>query len=93
MPVVDLGNGVTAWVRGTRRKKDICRFCRNRYVTKLCDFPIPVGDVGHKRTCDAGMCDQCATPIAHEVDYCPNHKSKRPAAQQTVLPLEGSDAS
>ena len=92
MPIVNLGNGVAAFVCGGRQKKTLCRFCRTRSSTKLCDFPVAVGDVGHKRTCDAPMCDQCSTSISYEVDYCPNHKSKRPAAQQSVLPLEDSDA-
>lgn len=82
MPVIDLGDGVKAFVR-TKGRRSVCRFCGNQFVTKLCYFPT-----GKGRTCDAGMCDKCATPIAHEVDYCPTHKHQRPAAQQSVLALE-----
>ena len=82
MPVIDLGDGIKAFVC-TKGRRDRCRFCHNQYVTKLCDFPT-----GRGRTCDAGMCDRCATAVAHEVDYCPRHKHERPAAQQTALALE-----
>lgn len=82
MPIVDLGNGVTALICGGRQK--LCPFCHNQYVTKLCDYPL-----SPRKTCDAGMCNRCATSITHEVDYCPNHKNLRPAAQQSVLPLGG----
>jgi hypothetical protein len=54
-----------------------CKFCmktnRHRPVTKLCDFPV-----GQGRTCDAGMCSDCATKIREEVDYCPVHKGLKP---------------
>lgn len=87
MPVVDLGNGAFAIVCGSRRRRS-CSWCGRGSVTKLCDFPVARG-----RTCDAGMCDACATNIAHEVDYCPKHKHERPAALQAELNLGGSDAS
>jgi hypothetical protein len=51
----------------------VCSFC-GEPSTKLCDAPIKVGDVGHKRTCDARMCDACATRVGANTDVCPNHK-------------------
>jgi hypothetical protein len=54
-----------ACVRGPVRR---CRFCKTGIMTKLCDF-----DVGRGKTCDAPMCEACATPKEPEIDYCPNH--------------------
>lgn len=72
--------------RGGKKKKQQCRFCRRGWITKLCDFPV-----GHGKTCDAGMCDACATttPSARipgtritpeATDYCPIHKGQTPEA-------------
>lgn len=63
-----------------RDRRQRCKFCHDGYVTKLCDFPV-----GKDKTCDAGMCTRCATNIAHEVDYCPIHKNRKPAAAQGSL--------
>jgi predicted amidophosphoribosyltransferase len=68
----DAEGHVTAILCG-RSRRQTCRFCHNGYVTKLCDFPVAKG-----KTCDAGMCEACATNVAHEVDYCPNHKHQQP---------------
>jgi hypothetical protein len=65
---------ITAHILCSRRSRT-CKFCHNRAVSKLCDFPV--GPNG--KTCDAPMCDRCSTPAAREVDYCPNHKGKTPA--------------
>lgn len=66
---------------GGRRK---CKFCTRTYGEgKLCDFPI-----GNGRTCDAEMCNYCATTIRGQetdlgggmkklngtFDVCPIHK-------------------
>jgi len=55
-----------------------CKFCRNKRATKLCDYPSGVWVSPHmvlkhgKRiTCDAQMCDDCATNLGHETDFCP----------------------
>jgi hypothetical protein len=63
-----------------RRRRQPCKFCHERPVEKLCDFPVAKG-----KTCDAGMCAVCATSIAHEVDYCLTHKNQKPGPQQTSL--------
>jgi hypothetical protein len=63
-----------------RSRRQTCKFCHIGSVTKLCDYPV-----AKEKTCDAGMCANCAT-IAHEVDYCPTHKhQKPPAAQQSLF--------
>ena len=56
-----------------RSRKITCKFCHSAAVTKLCDFPVAKG-----KTCDVGMCRNCSTKIALEVDYCPNHKGQTP---------------
>ncbi len=61
-----------------RSRRQRCKFCHQGFVAKLCDFPVAPG-----KTCDAGMCDQCATRVASEVDYCPIHKGQQPGPQQT----------
>lgn len=63
-----------------KRGPRICNFC-GRFSTKLCDFPIKVGDIGHTRTCDAPMCDACATRVGPNRDYCPNHA--KPAVSES----------
>jgi hypothetical protein len=74
--VVDLPGGHHAIVKTAYSKPKTCKFCGQRPVSKLCDYKISVGDVGHTRTCDAGMCAQCAYPVAPDVDYCPDHRPK-----------------
>ena len=69
---VKLPGGGHAIIRRSRRPN--CQFCKLREHTKLCDFKVKVGDVGHTKTCDAKMCDVCATNVGPELDYCPNHK-------------------
>jgi hypothetical protein len=69
--------------RGGRRRP--CQFCRTGYVTKLCDFPA--GPRG--KTCDAGMCDKCATNVGPDRDHCPRHKHLQPP--QADLPLGGAE--
>ncbi len=64
------------WILCSRKRRQQCKFCRRGYVSKLCDFPVATG-----KTCDAGMCDDCATRIGHEVDYCPNHRGQTPPQQ------------
>ena len=54
----------------------ICFFCKTNIISKLCDFPTGVVWMStdcknHPTTCDMGMCDECATNITHEVDFCP----------------------
>lgn len=67
-----------------RASKEICKFCHTGRITKLCDAPI-----GEGRTCDAGMCDNCARTLGYQdleiapkltklnetFDVCPIHRS------------------
>jgi hypothetical protein len=55
-----------------------CDFCRNKKATRLCDYPVGhwvsphmVAKFGKIITCDAKMCDACATKLGFEVDFCP----------------------
>ena len=64
-----------------QRSRTLCKFCNRDFVRKLCDFPTGAGG----KTCDAGMCDRCATSIGPDKDYCPTHKGQQPAAQQGSL--------
>jgi hypothetical protein len=68
-------------------KKKLCPFCKKGWVSKLCDFPV-----GNGKTCDAEICDQCATNRGYQntpygkgtdlvrlndtVDVCPIHKDQ-----------------
>lgn len=72
--VIDIPGGGRAIIKRSRRPA--CQFCKQREHTKLCDFKIKVGDVGHSRTCDAKMCDRCATNVGRDLDYCPTHQKE-----------------
>ncbi len=79
MAFIDLGNGNWAHINMGRPRRKTCRFCsRTYYDGKLCDYPV-----GGK-TCDAPMCNGCATRVGPDLDYCPNHKDQ---PQQGVLAL------
>jgi hypothetical protein len=80
--------------RGRGGKKKQCPFCRRGWVSKLCDFPV-----GDGNTCDAEMCDHCATLRGHQntpygkgtdlvwlndtVDLCPIHKTQQMPGEET----------
>jgi hypothetical protein len=73
--------------RGRGGKKKPCPFCKRGWVSKLCDYPI-----GNGKTCDAEICDRCATQLGHQntpygegtslvrlndtIDVCPIHKGQ-----------------
>lgn len=44
----------------------------SKWASKLCDFPVH-NPKKKSRTCDAPMCDQHATSMGKEIDYCPPH--------------------
>jgi len=55
-----------------------CRFCIRKRATKICDYPVGVWaspdmavKYGKRITCDNLMCDDCATNLGYETDYCP----------------------
>lgn len=64
--------GVVCGLRRAPRR--MCKFCQKDFVRKLCDFPTGTGG----KTCDAGICDRCATTIGPDRDYCPNHRDAKP---------------
>jgi hypothetical protein len=85
--LIKLADGTVVHLNMGRSKPKRCKFCNTGNADLLCDYPVNVGDVGHKKTCDEPMCKRCATRIAHEVDYCPNHKDHRNQKVQENLPL------
>jgi len=44
--------------------------CRNR-SSKLCDYPVVRN--GQPGTCDAKICDRCATNVGPDKDFCRPH--------------------
>jgi hypothetical protein len=54
--------------RGSRAPK--CKFC-GKVSAKLCDFPVHGSKQG--KTCDAPMCDDHATSVGEDRDFCPDH--------------------
>jgi len=69
-----LPDGTIALVRMAGKRPPNCRWC-NQTSTKLCDFIVsPTEQITHKHTCDAPMCDQHATSVGPNKDYCPTHR-------------------
>lgn len=57
--------------RGQRAKGKCSIQGCTRPHTKLCDFPLKGRKAGH--TCDAKLCDEHATHMGPDKDYCPPH--------------------
>jgi hypothetical protein len=71
---------VTAIVCGRRQPRRFCKSCNREFASKLCDFPVAPG-----KTCDAPICDKCATAVGPDLDHCPKHKNEKLAAEQGSL--------
>jgi hypothetical protein len=69
-----------AIICGPRHTPALCQFCRKRPHTKLCDAPRTngYGPGGSAATCEGKMCNECATAIGTDTDYCPIHAGKKP---------------
>ncbi len=67
---VILPDGGAAIVCGTRRRQ---RCKCGRPGTLLCDWKVPTKQSG---TCDAPICDRCATSPAPDKDLCPKHAAE-----------------
>lgn len=79
--------------RGSGGRKKKCPFCKAYHVSKLCDFPMQ-----HGKTCDAEICDNCATTLHSQetdlghgltklndtYDVCPIHKAAAQALAASV---------
>ena len=59
-----------------------CEFCRNS-ATNICDYPVGhwvsphmVAEVGKLITCDRRICNDCATNLGYETDFCPDCMEK-----------------
>ena len=70
-----------SFVKGTRRKVgalrlstfgwDVAVTCMLRQCSHvLCDWPIAKG-----KTCDRGICEECAPPVAPDLHYCKAHRA------------------
>ena len=55
--------------RGRKGPVFNCQNCEKHRSTKQCDFQ----KTGSTKTCDKHLCDNCAVPIAKDIDYCPGH--------------------
>ena len=72
-------NGATVFVCRGRNRRDVeklCKFCKVKFTSRLCDFETALG-----KTCDAEMCAECATAIAEDKDLCPDHAAAVKQAQ------------
>jgi len=65
-----LPDGTVVHLNMASQRRRMCSWCGRKPVTRLCDFPV-----GKDKTCDMGICDFCATPVAADQDHCPKHKS------------------
>jgi hypothetical protein len=66
-------HGTTFICCGSRRRPPKCKFC-SKPSTKLCDFPIHGSKKG--KTCDAPICDDHATSVGEDRDFCPPHSKQ-----------------
>jgi hypothetical protein len=86
---IQFGDGGAAIICGRRHAKATpCKFC-GRPSTKLCDFPMYIGNAVQVRTCDAPMCDACATNVGPDKDHCPDHVAPRPSDQLGFAGMQG----
>lgn len=74
------GHPIGMICRGSRTPRRLCKFCQVEFARKLCDF-----DTGRGKTCDAPMCDKCATEVGTDRDYCPDHKHEKGEPAQAAL--------
>ena len=66
---IPIGGGVAiVCTRGDRAKR--CAGC-GRPATKACDWKLHGPKTG--KTCDAPVCDTCATHVGPDKDLCPAH--------------------
>lgn len=65
------GKVVGTWLCRTSLKP--CEFCSD-VSTRQCDYKAAPGE----KTCDANICDDCATSGGKNIDYCPRHKDVAP---------------
>lgn len=68
---INLPNGGVAHVNMGHSKPKRCKFCTHGTGAMLCDFTV-----GQGKTCDAPMCERCATEVGLDLHHCPTHKGK-----------------
>lgn len=64
------GEVVTGFICGRKDRVKTCVHC-GRPPSKLCDFPLKGAKAG--KTCDRPVCEQCATHVEPDTDYCMTH--------------------
>ena len=62
-------NGVQVGIACHRGHAPSCKCGRRE--TKKCDYPLRGAKAG--KTCDASLCDRCATRVGKNLDHCPAH--------------------
>jgi hypothetical protein len=74
----------TAFICGPRPRVPKCCVCK-KPSTKLCDFRLSAPEqLTHVRTCDAPLCDEHATRVGENIDYCPVHAAS-PGPRREVM--------
>ena len=68
-----VGGGFAIICSRGRKPRALCQEpgCKNIH-TKLCDWPGP-----HAGTCDRMLCDDHATSVGDDKDYCPAHAREK----------------
>jgi hypothetical protein len=69
-PIRDAAGNVVG-IACSREAVKYCSAGCGRKASKLCDFELVGKRTGE--TCDAPLCDRCATAITKKKDYCPAH--------------------
>lgn len=77
-PLVNADGNIYGFACGRGPKRCKC----GRKSTKICDHQL-TGKLAGK-TCDAPLCDNCATPVGKDRDLCPVHA--RAAQKDSVRP-------
>lgn len=72
---IDLGGGVRGIVCTSGRKPapKRCSGCGEPTASLQCDFELRKGRRKGK-TCDAFICNRCATQVGPNLDHCPEHR-------------------
>jgi hypothetical protein len=83
---VNLGNGVTAIICGSRQPRRRCKACGHG-ADRECDFPLSGAKEG--QTCDVPICPRCTSRPLPDTDLCPAHQRylgmMHEAAQKAVM--------
>jgi hypothetical protein len=77
-----MGHKHTAFICGSRKREAVGKCKCGKDGTRLCDFPIRDHNRRANRTitrrCDRPMCEDCASSVGTNLDFCPDHRGQRP---------------